>query len=102
MALRNNRMNIPEGPDWTDLMKSADLGGTDGLIGMSEALLSCAADSASAMEYRVEKPADPAGQFGTLQPGEAVKLRGSRSLIHHIVGRGVDGDATGGVENLDL
>lgn len=99
MARRNNRQNIPQGPAWTDVFKSNAIpGGTDGL-GPREILLSCAADSANPLEYLVEAPADPAGEQGYLAPGEVVPLRADGpNVINHIVMRGVNGAATGGVE----
>lgn len=100
MAKRNNTIAIPAGPAWTDVFRTNGAGGSDGHVGSRELLLSCAASSANAIQYRVERPADPAGEQATLQPGESVRLTGDRSLIEHVVMRGVGGAATGGVEVL--
>lgn len=100
MARRNNRLSIPAGPGWTDVFRAADAAGADG-PGARELLLTCAADSANPLEYRVEAPADPPGppeQSARLEPGEAVRLVGVNQFIRHVVMRGVGGAATGGVE----
>lgn len=97
MARRDNRLTIPQGPSWTDVFRSQDAGGPDG-PGARGLLLTCAADSAAALEYRVEAPADPAGQQARLEPGEAAQIAGVNQFIRHIQMRGVGGAATGGVE----
>lgn len=104
MARRNNRIAISAGPGWTNVFQTtrAASPGTDGVVGASDVLLSCASDSSNPLEYRVEDPADPAGEVARLAPGDAVRLHGSKSLIQHIVMRGVGGAAVGGVEVLAL
>lgn len=97
MARRNNRIAIPIGPAWTDVFRSQDAGGTDG-PGARQLLLTCAADSAFPLEYRVEAPQDPANQQARLEPGEAARITGHNQFIRHVVMRGVGGAATGGVE----
>jgi len=97
MARRNNRIAIPAGPSWMDVFRSEDAGGPDG-PGARELLLSCSPDSAGALEYRIEAPADPSGQQARLEPGEAARLTGHNQFIRHVVMRGVGGTATGGVE----
>ena len=97
MARRNNRQAIAAGPAWTDVFRSADAGGTDG-YGARELLLTCAADSANPIEYRVESPGDPANEQAQLFPGDAARIAGHNQLLHHVVMRGVGGAATGGVE----
>ncbi len=97
MARRNNRIAVPVGPAWTDVFRSGDAGGADG-PGARELLLTCAADSAFSLEYRLEAPADPAGELARLAPGEAARIGGANQLIRHVVMRGVGGGATGGVE----
>ena len=97
MARRNNRLSIPAGPGWTDVFRAADAGGADG-PGARELLLTCAADSANPLEYRVEAPADPPSESARLEPGEAARLAGVNQFIRHVVMRGVGGAATGGVE----
>lgn len=99
MARRDNRIAIDEGPDFTDLFRSTDAGGTDG-IGLRSVLISCAADSANPIEYRIESPADPEDEVGYLAPGEVVRLSPPGAPIQHITARGVGGAATGGVEDL--
>lgn len=100
MARRNNRLSIPAGPDWTDAFRSEHAGGADG-AGGRDILLTCAADSAVPLEYRVENPADPDGEAARLAAGEAARLDAREAfLIHHVVMRGVGGVATGGVEVL--
>ncbi len=101
MAIRNNKIDIPEGPDATSVFQTKDAGGDDGSVGTTSILLSCHKDSERPLEYRKESPADPDDEWAELQPGEAVKLNGSRQPIKHVVMRGVDGDAIGGVEVLD-
>lgn len=100
MPTRDNRLAIPAGPGWTSVYRTQDQGGADGVIGAREMLVSCAAESANPAEYRLESPEDPPGQQATLLPGESVRLTGARSLIRHVVMRGVGGAATGGVESL--
>jgi hypothetical protein len=97
MARRNNGIAIPAGPAWTDVFRADDAGGTDG-SGARELLLTCAAGSAVPLEYRLEAPADPAGQQARLEPGEAARISGVNQFIRHVVMRGVGGAATGGVE----
>lgn len=96
--MRNNRQEIDEGPDWTSVYRSRRAGG-DG-IGLRSCLLSCAPDSESPVEYRIENPADPEGQAATLMPGEIMVIKGTAQMIHHIVMRGVGGAAIGGVEQI--
>lgn len=97
MARRNNRIAIPVGPTWTDVFRSQDAGGSDG-PGARELLLSCSPDSAGALEYRIEAPADPANQQARLEPGEAARITGHNQFIRHVVMRGANGAAIGGVE----
>ncbi|MEQ9616659.1 MAG: hypothetical protein RLN60_01350 [Phycisphaerales bacterium] len=97
MARRNNRLAISIGPAWTDVFRSIDAGGTDG-PGARELLLTCAADSAFPIEYRVEAPEDPANELARLEPGEAARITGHNQRIRHVVMRGVGGAATGGAE----
>jgi len=97
MARRSNRIAISAGPAWTDVFRTEDEGGGDG-PGARELLLTCAQDSAAALEYRVEAPADPADQQARLEPGEAARITGNNQFIRHVVMRGVGGAATGGVE----
>ncbi len=101
MARRNNRLAISLGPAWTDVFQSADAGGADG-AGMREVLLSCAADSDNALEYRFLAPADPGSDVGTLAPGEVFRAVGLRQQINHIQMRGLIGAATGGIEEIAL
>lgn len=102
MARRNNRINIPAGPAFTSVYRTSREGGSDGAVGALELLVSCAADSANPVEYRLEDPADPAGETATLFPGESVRLIGATGPINHIVMRGVGGAAIGGVEVLAI
>jgi hypothetical protein len=102
MARRNNRIAIPAGPTWTDAYKTSQAGGSDGAVGAAEILISCAADSENAIQYRLEIPADPAGESATLFPGESVRLTGHTQPIRHVVMRGVGGSAVGGVEVLSV
>ena len=97
MARRNNRQAIGIGPAWTDVFRSDDAGGADG-PGARELLLTCTADSAFPIEYRVEAPQDPANEQAQLDPGEAARITGHNQLIRHVVMRGVGGAATGGAE----
>ncbi|TVQ33886.1 MAG: hypothetical protein EA376_01240 [Phycisphaeraceae bacterium] len=99
MARRSNRISIAAGPSWTDVFRSQDAGGADG-AGARELLLTCAADSANALEYRLEAPADPEDEQAELKPGEAARITGSNQFIRHVVMRGVGGAATGGVEEI--
>ncbi|MCB9838208.1 MAG: hypothetical protein H6813_02620 [Phycisphaeraceae bacterium] len=99
MARRDNRQAIPIGPAWADVFRSLDAGGTDG-PGARELLLTCAADSAVPLEYRVEAPKDPSDEQAELKPGEAVRLVGDSQHIRHVQMRGVGGAATGGVEEI--
>lgn len=97
MARRDNRIAIPAGPAWTAVFRSADAGGADG-PGARELLLTCAADSAFPIEYRLEAPGDPANEQARLAPGEAARITGHNQFIRHVAMRGVGGAATGGVE----
>lgn len=97
MARRNNRIAIGAGPGWTDVFRANDAGGTDG-AGARELLLSCAADSANPIEYRVEAPADPANEQARLAPGEVARITGHNQFVRRVAMRGVGGAATGGVE----
>ena len=99
MARRNNRLAIPDGPGWTDVFRAEGAGGADG-FGARELLLTCAADSAVPLEYRVEAPKDPPGEQAELKLGEAVRLVGDSQHIRHVQMRGVGGAATGGVEEI--
>jgi|GEM_PF-1732032 len=102
MARRNNRLAIAAGPAWTDVFRAQGAGGSDG-FGARELLLTCAADSTVALEYRVEAPKDPPGEQAELKPGEAVRLIGDSQHIRHVQMRGVvggGGAATGGVEEI--
>jgi len=101
MARRDNRLTIPAGPDWTDAFRSEEAGGSDG-PGARTLLLSCAADSPVPLEYRLDAPADPNGEQAQLEPGEAARIGGVNQLIRHVVMRGVDGGAVGGVEELNF
>lgn len=101
MARRNNRIAIPQGPSWADVFRSDEAGGSDG-PGARELLVTCAPDSAHAVEYRVEAPADPEGEHARLEPGEAARLTGHNQFIRHVAMRGVDGAAVGGVEETRL
>jgi len=101
MARRNNRIAIADGPGWTAVFRSNLAGGSDG-YGARELLLTCAADSAVPLEYRLESPADPAGQSAQLAPGEAARIRGESQQIQHVSMRGVGGEATGGVEETQF
>jgi len=101
VARRNNRLAIAAGPGWTAVFRAADAGGTDG-PGARELLLTCAPDSANPIEYRVEAPADPAGQQAHLKVGEAARITGVNQHIRHVVMRGVGGAATGGVEETSF
>jgi len=101
VARRNNRLAIAAGPGWTAVFRAADAGGTDG-PGARELLLTCAPDSANPIEYRVEAPADPAGQQAHLKAGEAARITGVNQHIRHVVMRGVGGAATGGVEETSF
>jgi len=97
MARRNNRQAIGIGPAWTDVFRSDGAGGNDG-AGARDLLLTCAADSAFPLEYRVEAPQDPANEQAQLDPGEAARITGTNQVIRHVQMRGVGGAATGGVE----
>lgn len=99
MARRNNRQTIDESPEETSVFRTTKAGGSDGDIGTRDILVTC---SEGELQYRVEVPADPTDEWANLAAGEAVRLRGTRQEIHHIIMRGVDGEATGGVEVLDL
>ena len=81
------------------MFRSINAGGADG-FGARELLLTCAADSAFPIEYRVDAPADPAGEQAELKPGEAARIKGANQRILHVVMRGVGGGATGGVEEI--
>lgn len=96
MAMRNNRMSVPAGPAFTDLFSAASAGAR-----VRALVVSCASDSAVAMEYRVDEPADPAGEAARLEPGEAVSLE-YPSGVGRVSARGVAGVATGGVEVRSL
>ena len=99
MARRNNRQTIAVSPTETDVFRTNDAGGTDG-FGSREMLLSCASDSANALEYRVAKPAETAGEWAMLKPGESIRLIGHNVMLERITCRGVSGAATGGVEEM--
>ncbi len=99
MARRDNRQVIGIGPAWTDVFRAVNAGGSDG-PGSRELLLSCAADSAVPLEYRLEAPQDPPGQQAQLKAGEAIRLVGDSQRIGHVQMRGVGGAATGGVEEI--
>lgn len=101
MARRSTTIPVPQGPEWTDVFKATALGGTEGYP-LRDVLLSCHADSASALEYRLESPADPVGESAELQPGEAVRITSNTGGVGHIAMRGVDAAAIGGVESMQV
>ena len=90
--MRNTRQSIPIGPGTTEVFNKDDLGG----VRVHEMFVVCAADSLNALEYRVDDPADPAGEFDRLEIGEVTTVKSDRG-IGIISARGVGGTATGGV-----
>jgi len=102
MARRSSSIAVASGPGFTDLFRADDVGGTDGGA-IRIGFVSVPATAAAPVEYRVDDPADPAGEVFALQPGDGALVR-ARLGVKHVSARGVGGASTAGfevVESLD-
>lgn len=92
--MRHARMEVAEGPGWTDVFRAAASGGADGdpARGM---LLSLRADAAGDIEYRWIAAGEPLDgdteDFPLLSPGESAPIIGAAKPVFRLQARGVAG-----------
>jgi len=91
--MHDNQQVIPVGPSFATIFDYVDAG-----LGVParRVLVSCAADSANPLDYRLANA--PEETYARLQPGEAFALGPYQFPITQIEARGVGGSATGGYE----
>jgi len=95
---RRSSVSVNASPD-TNLFRSDDLGGSDGRA-VRAIQITCKAEETNGLEYRLEDPEDPAGEWALLDAGESTLLigAGQTGRIGHIIGRGSGGATVAIVE----